>query len=89
LDPRVINSDTPGSNRGPAAMKGGVLQKASLRSYAVFLFLTLFAALIVYIVLRADVELKISGSIDASSLLTVLVSIVMVVVGWLFGRRST
>lgn len=64
-----------------------VLDKITLRAYAFFVIVSLFVFVVVYVVINSEVGLRISGEVDASLLLIALISIVNLVMGWLFGRR--
>ncbi|MEM2445926.1 MAG: hypothetical protein QW734_04650 [Candidatus Bathyarchaeia archaeon] len=64
-----------------------LISKASLRGYAVFLFLTVFAGIVVYIFVRSDIKFTVAGSLDINTVIVAFVGIVSTITAWLFSRR--
>jgi hypothetical protein len=62
------------------------IRKITLRAYVVFLAFTSFIAIVLYIMLRSRVDLTISGNLDVNIILTAFISLISVIMGWLFGR---
>jgi len=65
-----------------------VLGKATLRAYVAVLTITSLVAIVLYIIFRADVRVGFQGSIDIGQLMTAFITIISVVIGWLFGRQQ-
>ena len=64
------------------------IRKITLRAYVVFLAFTSFIAVVLYIVFRSRIEITVSGSIDVNVLFTAFISLISVIMGWLFGRHE-
>lgn len=64
------------------------LRKITLRAFVVFLAFTSFIAIISYMVLKSNVEITVSGSIDVNVLFTAFITVISVIMGWLFGRQE-
>jgi hypothetical protein len=62
------------------------VRKITLRAYVVFLAFTSFIYIVLYIVSRSRIEISVSGSIDVSVLVTAFITVISVLMGWLFGR---
>jgi len=63
--------------------------KATLRGYVVFLTTTVFTGLVTYIVVRSDVKLSVSGSLDINTLIVAFVALINTSMSWLFLKRKT
>lgn len=66
----------------------GLIDKVTLRSIISMLSISSLIFLIIYIVIRSDIEIKIGGVIDISQIITAFLTIISVVLGWLFGRSK-
>jgi hypothetical protein len=64
------------------------LRKITLRAYVVFLAFTSFVAVILYIVFKSRIDLTISGNLGVNIILTAFISLISVIMGWLFGRSE-
>jgi len=62
--------------------------KITLRAYIVFTAFTSFVFSVVYIILMSDIDIKVRGEIDVAMLLAAFISLISVVIGWLFGKRA-
>lgn len=62
--------------------------KITLRAYVVFTSISVFLAIVVYIVLRSSIDMRISGSLDVNQIFTAFITLISVILGWLFGRRQ-
>lgn len=65
-----------------------ILDKITLRSIIALSAIYTLIAIVIYILLRSDIAINISGSIDISQIVTVFLTLVSVVIGWLFGREA-
>jgi len=64
------------------------LSKVTLKAYVVFLAFTSFIFAVLYIILNSEIDFKVVGEIDMSMMLTAFISLISVIVGYLFGKRS-
>jgi len=62
--------------------------KASLRAIIAVLSLVSLIAIVFYIIIRSDIRITVTGSIDVAQVITAFLSIIAVVIGWLFGSKS-
>lgn len=65
-----------------------ILDKITLRSIIALSAIYTLIAIVIYILLRSDIAINILGSIDVSQMITVFLTLVSVVIGWLFGREA-
>lgn len=66
-----------------------IVSKADLRSIVSLLAITTLIGLVIYVVIRSDMRITVSGTVDIANLFTVFLTIISVIIGWLFGRRET
>jgi hypothetical protein len=64
------------------------ISKITLRAYVVFLAFTSFIVIVLYIILKSRIDLTISGNLDVNIILTAFISLISVIMGWLFGRQE-
>jgi lipopolysaccharide export LptBFGC system permease protein LptF len=65
-----------------------IISKASLRAVIALSAFFALLAMVIYIVIISVKDVKLSGSIDAMQLVTAFLTIIGLVIGWLFGRQE-
>jgi len=64
------------------------IDKVTLRSIVAIIAISSLVSIVMYFVLRSDARVSITGSIDISQLFTAFLTLIGVVLGWLFGRQE-
>jgi hypothetical protein len=65
-----------------------IISKASLRAVIALSAFFSLLAMVIYIVIISVKDVKIGGSIDAMQLFTAFMTIIGLIIGWLFGRQE-
>jgi len=65
-----------------------IISKASLRAVIAISAFFALLAMVIYIVIVSVKDIKLSGNIDAAQLVTAFLTVIGLVIGWLFGRQG-
>lgn len=65
-----------------------VISKADLRTGVALISILSLVGIIVYIIVRSEIRIVISDSVNVNNIVSVFLTLISVVVGWLFGRRE-
>jgi len=66
----------------------GIIDKFTLRSIIAMVAVSSLVGIVIYFVIKSDARVSVTGSIDISQLFTAFLTLIGVVLGWLFGRQE-
>jgi len=67
----------------------GLVDKITLRSIVAIIAISTLVFIVLYLFIRSDIRVTVSGTLDIAQVLTTFLTLIGVVMGWLFGRQDT